>query len=370
MDEVTILVIDDEQSYLDLITLTLEKRNYNVLQAINGKMGCEVAERFLPDIIIVDWEMPVMNGIEAIKVLKSKESTRLIPIIMATGIMTSSEHLETALTAGAVDYIRKPIDSIELLARLNSSLKLALSYKQLSQQFDKVQALNSTKDKFFSIISHDLRGPVSSFKTFIDLMLGSNFDLTKTEDLKDMLKIMQKSASNTYDLLENLLLWSKSEKNELVIQPTKVNIKKLAEECIENLIIISAKKEILVEVEMDGTFFAFCEENMVRTVVRNLLSNAVKFTNRGGLIKVKAQIEKNMVIVSIADNGVGISPYNLDKIFNKLHHFSTYGTDNEKGAGMGLTLCKEFVERHNGKIWMESTLGEGSTFSFSLPSAV
>ncbi|HAN78238.1 MAG TPA: hypothetical protein DCQ31_10945, partial [Bacteroidales bacterium] len=130
MEEATILIIDDEQSYLDTISKILQPKNYNILQAINGKMGCIVAEKFLPDIIIVDWEMPELNGIDTIKYLKSKPETQDIPIIMSTGIMTAVENLETALNAGAVDFLRKPIDAIELTARLNSMLKLARSYKE------------------------------------------------------------------------------------------------------------------------------------------------------------------------------------------------------------------------------------------------
>ncbi|RPH31382.1 MAG: response regulator [Bacteroidales bacterium] len=134
MSKATILVIDDEQSFLDIITNNLKQFDYKVLQALNGKMGCMVAEKFLPDIIICDWEMPVMNGIEAIRHLKSQDITKEIPVIMATGAMTSSENLEKALNVGAVDYIRKPIDSIELIARINSSLKLANSYKEIKSQ--------------------------------------------------------------------------------------------------------------------------------------------------------------------------------------------------------------------------------------------
>ena len=128
MIKATILVIDDEQRFLDIITNTLKGSEYKVIQALNGEMGVMVARKFIPDIIICDWEMPVMNGIDAIKTLKQDGLTKNIPIIMATGAMTSPENLNTALKAGAMDYIRKPIDPIELTARINSALTLSISY--------------------------------------------------------------------------------------------------------------------------------------------------------------------------------------------------------------------------------------------------
>ncbi len=142
MTKATILVIDDEQNFLDIIANGLKGYNYKVLQALNGKMGCMVAQKFLPDIIVCDWEMPVMNGIETISFLKNQDSTKDIPVIMATGGMTSSENLEKALSVGAIDYIRKPIDSIELNARINSSLQLANSYKDIKKQNNLLSSLN------------------------------------------------------------------------------------------------------------------------------------------------------------------------------------------------------------------------------------
>ncbi len=142
MTKVTILVIDDEQSFLDIISDGLKDFDYKVLQALNGKMGCMVAQKFLPDIIVCDWEMPVMNGIETIRFLKSQDETKDIPVIMATGGMTSSENLEKALGIGAIDYIRKPIDPIELIARINSSLQLANSYKAIKKQNTLLASLN------------------------------------------------------------------------------------------------------------------------------------------------------------------------------------------------------------------------------------
>lgn len=139
----TILIVDDEQTYLDIIANTLQKRGFKVLQALNGQMGLQVAQKFLPDIIVMDWEMPKLNGIEAIRLLKQHEITRDIPIIMATGVMTSVDSLETALGAGAIDFVRKPIEPLEIVARINSALKLSRSYKKIKVQKRELETLNS-----------------------------------------------------------------------------------------------------------------------------------------------------------------------------------------------------------------------------------
>ncbi len=158
IDEVKVLVIDDEQTYLDLITETLKEKNYKILQALNGKMGCMVAQKFIPDIIITDWEMPELNGIETIKALKKNPAIQDIPVIMCTGIMTSSQNLDAALNAGAVDFIRKPIEALELIARINSALNLSESIKKVKLQNEDIirnqEELRAQKEELQSTLEH------------------------------------------------------------------------------------------------------------------------------------------------------------------------------------------------------------------------
>ena len=158
-----ILIVDDEPSNLAAMVDIFMKAGsmYEIFQSLTAKMAIEIAQKRLPDLIITDWEMPVKNGIEMIKELKQDSLTCDIPIIMCTGVMISSEHLQTALDAGAVDYIRKPVDEIELMARVRSMLVLSNSFKE-------IKALNSLKDKIFTIIGHDLRGPVGNIKSMVE----------------------------------------------------------------------------------------------------------------------------------------------------------------------------------------------------------
>ncbi len=366
MNGASILIIDDEQSYLDVITETLKHKEFNVLIALNGQMGCMVAQKFLPDIIICDWEMPVMNGIETIKKIKETEKTRDIPIIMATGIMTSSENLEMALEAGAVDFIRKPIDSIELTARINSVIKLAKSLKEIKIQRDQLKELNATKDKFFSIIAHDLRGPFNNIIGFSGLLQDYYHDYNDDQK-EDMISMLNTSARTAYKLLENLLEWARTQSNQISFEPVTLNLNKIIDNCVNEINGMASNKEIKIFVEQTEKITIFGDKNLISFVIRNLLANAVKFTHRKGQITISTETKQNFLEISVSDTGVGISQKNIDKLFRIDDKYLMRGTEGEPTTGLGLILCREFVEKQGGKIWVKSQLNSGSIFTFSLP---
>ena len=368
MKKEVILIVDDEQNYLDTITDTLEERNFKIIQALNGKMGIMVAQKFLPDIIITDWEMPEMNGIEMIQQLKANEQTANIPVIMCTGIMTTSQNLHVALGAGAYDYIRKPIDPIELVARINATLRLSNSYKKIHQQAEKLAESNATKDKFFSIIAHDLKNPFTSILGFSNLILGNKSKFSE-EDIINFVTQISDSAKNTFKLLENLLTWSRSQTGKLEYYPIVLNINSIICNSKSLIQYIAQGKNISIEFDVEKNIEVYADENMINTVIRNLLSNAVKYTHKGGKIVLKAVSQNNQLLIEISDNGVGIPPQKIEKLFKISEKVSTLGTENEAGTGLGLLLCKEFVEKNGGKIWVESTLNIGSKFFFTLPLA-
>jgi len=368
MKKEVILIVDDEQNYLDTITDTLEERNFKIIQALNGKMGIMVAQKFLPDIIITDWEMPEMNGIEMIQQLKANEQTANIPVIMCTGIMTTSQNLHVALGAGAYDYIRKPIDPIELVARINATLRLSNSYKKIHQQAEKLAESNATKDKFFSIIAHDLKNPFTSILGFSNLILGNKSKFSE-EDIINFVTQISDSAKNTFKLLENLLTWSRSQTGKLEYYPIVLNINNIVCNSKSLIQYIAQGKNITIEFDVEKNIEVFADENMINTVIRNLLSNAVKYTHKGGKIVLKAVSQNNQLLIEISDNGVGIPPQKIEKLFKISEKVSTLGTENEAGTGLGLLLCKEFVEKNGGKIWVESTQNIGSKFFFTLPLA-
>lgn len=238
--------------------------------------------------------------------------------------------------------------------------------KALKELNNELRELNATKNKLFSIIGHDLRGPIGGFKSFIEYLMSS-FDLSDTQKLKEYLQVIKQSASSTYDLLVNLLTWAKSQQNEIVFAPKELNFKQIVRSVINLYSELAQKKEIRMSENIAEHTSIFADENMLTTILRNLVSNALKFTPNGKEVKIFISSDENEHTVTVQDEGTGISDENMAKLFKPAEHISTVGTEGEKGTGLGLLLCKDFVEKHGGKIWAESEPGKGSRFMFSLP---
>jgi signal transduction histidine kinase len=259
------------------------------------------------------------------------------------------------------------VEALKALAnQLIKLLELRLSIVKLKEIEQKLKILNETKDKLFSIIGHDLRGPIGGFKLLIEILLSDD-DYSDSKSLKEILQTIQKTATSTYSLLENLLDWAKSQRNEIVFNPQKNSFEEtilctvdLFEETFKN-------KGIKIKYNIPKNSTVFADKNMLLTILRNLISNAIKFTPNGKKIQISVVQNNDEHVVTIKDEGVGINPENLTKIFKEAEHVSTYGTSGEKGTGLGLLLCKDFITKHNGKIWVESELNKGSAVSFTLP---
>jgi len=360
MNQASILIVDDELHYLETIVYFIEQSNepYTVYQAFDSVSALRIAIKTIPDLIITDWAMPPGDsGIELIKQLKANPTTQHIPVIMCTGIMTTSENLKTALDSGAVDFIRKPIDEVELLARIRSMLLLSSSYARERQ-------LNEAKTKILSIIGHDLKGPIGNMQYLLDLILSGAL---QGERLEKFIHAAKHSLSSALGLLDNLLQWSQSQRGILKVEPLFFNLGKLINDCV---ILLSEKileKSILLTIHVKEEISVYADQNMTGTVVRNLIANALKFSRCEGEITVNATLNEGFVIVSVIDNGVGIPQDHLRKLFNPDYHLTTFGTLNEIGSGLGLKICREFVEMNGGLIWAESEEKNGSAFYFSIP---
>lgn len=253
------------------------------------------------------------------------------------------------------------------------SIQLAIKNKEIEEQQQKVQKLNSelqeanaTKDKFFSIVAHDLKNPFSSLLVLSQLLID-DYDTLSNEERKQFIEQINSAAENTYSLLQNLLEWARTQSGKTTITPEKIDLSKISADAIRVLSPIAKNKKINLSSKIANNSIAWADKNMVSTVMLNLISNAVKFTNQNGTINVSTLLTKNNIEVEIADTGIGISNENLEKLFKPEMKFHTVGTDKEKGTGLGLILCKEFIEKNKGKIWVESIEEVGSKFYFSLP---
>jgi signal transduction histidine kinase len=221
-----------------------------------------------------------------------------------------------------------------------------------------------SQQKLFSIIAHDLRGPLGNFVQILEMITnGRNLE----EDMKNMfLEELKTASGSTFSLLENLLNWSTSQTNTIKIEPERLNISKILNENVEMMRVAAYRKYINMTIEADEGLSAVCDSNSINLVIRNLLSNAIKFTKRNGQIWVTARDSGGNICVEIADNGIGMEKSTIDKLFKMGAFRSTFGTEREKGTGIGLLLCKDFIERNGGEIHVESVPGEGSRFVFTL----
>jgi ligand-binding sensor domain-containing protein/signal transduction histidine kinase len=226
--------------------------------------------------------------------------------------------------------------------------------------------LNASKDKFFSIIAHDLKNPFNTIIGFSEILQeeinSGNFN--KSKKYAGMINF---SAVHTLRLLENLLDWANSQQGNIVFNPELINLSELFREEYNALNDVAMKKNIDLISSLPDNLFITADRNMIKTILRNLISNSIKFTNRNGKIVVSSNIEKQHIEISVSDNGIGMDKDTISKLFRIDANLSNEGTENEKGTGLGLFLCKEFVEKHSGKIWAESEPGNGSVFKFLLP---
>jgi len=237
---------------------------------------------------------------------------------------------------------------------------------QLQQYATDLKKLNTDKDRFIKILAHDLKNPFSTLLGFSDLLV-KNINKYDKEKIEKQLRIIHQTAHKTYHLLEDILQWTNSQSGNLAYKPQLINLNEICNEQIEHIKNHAETKQIALKYLETDNIQVYADVNMLKTILRNLILNAVKFTHPNGQIKVYAKKNDNYAIVTVSDNGIGIDQENISKLWNITSRLSTNGTNGETGTGFGLLLCMEFVEKHGGKIWVESEVGKGSDFKFLLP---
>jgi PAS domain S-box-containing protein len=274
------------------------------------------------------------------------EIARIAPIFNDNGIITSFIAIKEDITE------RKR--TLELIEQSERDLR----------------DINAKKDKFFSIIAHDLRSPFSGLAGLTEILKNSIRELSE-EQVDTYLDLINQSTQNIFKLLENLLSWAKTQTGKIEFSPTRLNLYEIVNETVSVINISAKNKNITINVSIEPDTKVNADENMLNTVIRNLISNAIKYTHNNGYVQVFSEIreinKRKFSVIGVKDNGVGIPANKQNKIFNIEDNYTTNGTGKEKGTGLGLILCKEFVEKHNGRIWCESQENQGSTFYFSLP---
>jgi len=361
----TVLIIDDNPTNLGVIADYLDEYDFEIITARRGEEGIERAIYAQPDIILLDIMMPGIDGFETCSQLKANELTTHIPIIFMTALSGEADKVR-GFDVGAVDYVTKPLQQREVVARLHTHLSIQTQAKQLQEQAQELQALNRSKDKFFSIVAHDLRGPFMPMLGNAELMHEMAEDLPR-ESLKDMSRDIYVSGQRIMDLLENLLQWSRIQLGSMKYDPELITLQQVVIKNIDLLTANAKEKNIKLINQIDDELTVYADMNMLHTIVRNVTNNAIKFTPVDGQITVSAYLNKQQIRIAVTDTGVGISPEDKEKLFKIDVHHSTFGTARETGTGLGLIMCKEMVEINGGEIWLESELGKGTTVNFTIP---
>ncbi len=250
---------------------------------------------------------------------------------------------------------------------LQKSLQVVKNHQEEIEEINKtLKDANATKNKFFNLMAHDLRSPFNAILGFSDILLKEHAQYDNKER-EELIKAVVSSSKSAYQLVENLLEWSKVQTGRFSCIPENFEMSLILHETLLDIKNVAKNKGVLIITETTNNSPVFADKEMLKTVLRNIISNAVKYTHKGGSITIKTTDTDNGTIISVEDTGVGMSKDKIDILFDISQKTSTPGTNNEKGTGLGLIICKEFIEKHGGRIWIESRLGEGTTFSIFLP---
>lgn len=358
MKNAKILLIDDNRKNLQLIEAVLEPDGFEILMAESGPEAFSLLEHLHPDLILLDIMMPEMSGFEVCEIIKQDPRLADIPIIFLTSL-SNTESIEQAFELDAVDYISKPFNYSELLARVRTHLRLKFTQQKLSEA-------NAAKDVFYSIIAHDLKSPFHQLLFYTDSLVKKYFQYDDQKRI-GVAKSISRITRSSYSLLNNLLDWTRLNSGRMEAFPEYFDLSDLIHEVLKLNSMESEAKEIDVTSTVDKETTVYADRTMITVVVRNLISNAIKFTSQGGFVLLSANTTGDFVELSVADNGIGIPKDAVEKLFRSDVHYTTKGTNRERGSGLGLILCREFIARNSGKIRVDSEEGNGSTFTVSIP---
>ena len=390
MSKPVILCVDDENIITDALKDQLQRKfgaEFDIETSDSGADALEFYSELIEEnidvpVIIADYIMPGIKGDELLRETY-KISNETLNILL-TGQANLEGVTNVINFANLYRYISKPWDQEDLEMTVKEAIKSFYSKreikeknielaelnvgleKKVEERTTQLRELNATKDKFFSIIAHDLKNPFNALMGFSTLLID-DYDAFDDDERKDLIQTMSDASENAYKLLENLLEWSRSQTGSIKWHPDIIRLDEIATITLDLLKNQASNKDISIIGVVPSNTTAYADENMITTVIRNLMSNAIKYTPKGGEIKLYTNKQNDEVEVTIEDNGIGIRKEDVGKLFRIDTNFSTNGTNNEIGTGLGLILCSEFIAKNGGKIWVESEEGNGSKFKFTLP---
>ena len=364
--EYKILIVDDVMSNVLLLKVLLTNEKFAIATASNGRQALEQVEKENPDLVLLDVMMPDMSGFEVAQHLKSNPNTADIPIIFLTALNSTADIVK-GFQVGANDFISKPFNKEELIIRVTHQISLVAPNRLILSKTEELQRTIAGRDKLYSVIAHDLRSPMGSIKMVLNMLILNLPSEKIGAEMYELLTMANQTTEDVFSLLDNLLKWTKSQIGKLNVVYQDVDLVEVTDGVIEIFSMVASLKKIRIREMKPEKMMVNADIDMLKTVVRNLLSNAIKFSKENSEVLVKMEEVDGMAVVSVQDYGCGISEEGQKKLLHTDTHFSTFGTNNEEGSGLGLLLCKDFVVKNGGKLWFTSKEGEGSIFSFSIP---
>lgn len=364
--EYKILIVDDVMSNVLLLKVLLTNEKFAIATASNGRQALEQVEKENPDLVLLDVMMPDMSGFEVAQHLKSNPNTADIPIIFLTALNSTADIVK-GFQVGANDFISKPFNKEELIIRVTHQISLVAAKRLILSKTEELQRTIAGRDKLYSVIAHDLRSPMGSIKMMLNMLILNLPSEKIGAEMYELLTMANQTTEDVFSLLDNLLKWTKSQIGKLNVVYQDVDLVEVTDGVIEIFSMVASLKKIRIREMKPEKMMVNADIDMLKTVVRNLLSNAIKFSKENSEVLVKMEEVDGMAVVSVQDYGCGISEEGQKKLLHTDTHFSTFGTNNEEGSGLGLLLCKDFVVKNGGKLWFTSKEGEGSIFSFSIP---
>ena len=364
--EYKILIVDDVMSNVLLLKVLLTNEKFAIATASNGRQALEQVEKENPDLVLLDVMMPDISGFEVAQHLKSNPNTADIPIIFLTALNSTADIVK-GFQVGANDFISKPFNKEELIIRVTHQISLVAAKRLILSKTEELQRTIAGRDKLYSVIAHDLRSPMGSIKMVLNMLILNLPSEKIGAEMYELLTMANQTTEDVFSLLDNLLKWTKSQIGKLNVVYQDVDLVEVTDGVIEIFSMVASLKKIRIREMKPEKMMVNADIDMLKTVVRNLLSNAIKFSKENSEVLVKMEEVDGMAVVSVQDYGCGISEEGQKKLLHTDTHFSTFGTNNEEGSGLGLLLCKDFVVKNGGKLWFTSKEGEGSIFSFSIP---
>jgi two-component system, sensor histidine kinase and response regulator len=368
--DIKILIIEDLQSNIRLVERTLQKYNYQILKAISGEEGIEVAKNENPDLILLDIMMPGgLNGYEVCKKLKQIELTKDIPILMLTAKGNSSDVVE-GLNVGAQDYITKPFTPEILRARIRTALKIKLLNDSQKKQNKELAKLNLIKENFISMASHDIKNNLTGIIGHCYLLL-----LDKKNELNPMtvksIQMIKTRSEKISNLVSNLLDLAKIESGNLLLNYSKVKLNDYLQRYFDEISVLYQNEDVDFKIELCSENYEIeFDEEKIDEILTNLITNAIKYTKDKGTITLKNELYKeNKIKISVIDSGIGLDDKDKEIIFEKFTQLKKQESLKRtfKSSGLGLSIVKSIVEAHGGIVGVNSQLGKGSEFYFIIP---